>query len=110
MVMANVATLERMFWFDEQVRRKRYPNATRLAERFEFSPKTAQRCIDALRDRFGAPLEYDAACKGYSYRDGSFALPRFQISEKEMLAILLARRLLSPTIWNYFFRTLVSGR
>ena len=108
--MANVATLERMFWFDEQVRRKRYPNATRLAERFEFSPKTAQRCIDALRDRFGAPLEYDAACKGYSYRDGSFALPRFQISEKEMLAILLARRLLSPTIWNYFFRSLVSGR
>lgn len=56
MAMGNVAILEQMFWFDEQGRCKRYPNATRMAERFEFSSKTAQRCIDALRDRFGAPL------------------------------------------------------
>lgn len=93
--MANVATLERMFWFDEQVRRKRYPNATRLSERFQLSPKTTQRCIDALRDRFGVPVENDAVRNRYYYRYSSFALPRFQISQEEFLAILLARRLLS---------------
>jgi predicted DNA-binding transcriptional regulator YafY len=104
MVMGNVATLERMFWFDDQVRQKRYPNATRLAKRFELSPKTAQRCIDALRDRFGAPLEYDAAQRGYCYRDGAFNLPRFQIRQEEILALLLARKLLSSTSGGFISR------
>ena len=102
--MGNVATLERIFWFDDQARRKRYPNATRLAERFELSPKTAQRCIDAMRDRFGAPLEYDASQKGYCYRDGSFSLPRFRVSQEEILAILLARKLLSSTSGGFISR------
>ena len=102
--MANVATLERIFWFDDQVRRKRYPNASKLAERFELSPKTAQRCIDAMRDRFGAPLEYQASQRGYDYRDGTFALPRFQVSQEEILAILLARKLLSSTSGGFISR------
>ncbi len=44
--MGTTATLERMFWFDDQARRRRYPNASRLAERFELSARTAQRCIE----------------------------------------------------------------
>jgi hypothetical protein len=104
MAMGNVAALERMFWFDDQARRKRYPNATKLAERFELSPKTAQRCIDAMRDRFGAPLEYHASQKGYHYRDTSFALPHFQVSQEEVLAILLARKLLFSTSGGFISR------
>ena len=33
--MGITATLERMFWFDDQARRSRYPNASKLAEHFE---------------------------------------------------------------------------
>ncbi|BBO87257.1 hypothetical protein [Desulfosarcina ovata] len=69
--MGTIATLERIFWFDDQARRKRYPNASKLARRFELSTKTAQRCVDAMRDRFGAPLEYHPSKRGYHYLDDS---------------------------------------
>ena len=50
---------ERFVWFDNQVRAKKYPNTTTLAEQFEISTKTAQRDIDFMRDRLNCPLQYD---------------------------------------------------
>jgi len=41
---------ERFVWFDNQVRAKKYPNTTTLAEQFEISTKTAQRDIDLKED------------------------------------------------------------
>jgi predicted DNA-binding transcriptional regulator YafY len=55
---------ERFVWFDHQVRTKKYPNATSLAEKFEISTKTAQRDIDFMRDRLLCPLDYDSSKKG----------------------------------------------
>ena len=46
---------ERFVWFDNQVRVKKYPNASGLADYFEISTKTAQRDIDFMRDRFELP-------------------------------------------------------
>jgi predicted DNA-binding transcriptional regulator YafY len=97
LVVRKVATLERMIWFDDQVRRNRHPNASTLAEKFELSIKTAQRCIDAMRDRLNAPLEYNHCKKGWVYTNDSFQLPHFQVNPEEILAILLARNLLSKT-------------
>lgn len=102
--MGYIAILERMFWFDAQARRHRYPNASQLAEQFELSTKTAQRCIDAMRDRFGAPLEYYPLKRGYYYREKAFVLPYFQVSPEEILAILLARKLLSSTSGGFISR------
>jgi hypothetical protein len=42
---------ERFLWFDAEIRRGRFPNATHLAEQFECSVKTAQRTIEFFRDR-----------------------------------------------------------
>ncbi len=47
---------ERFVWFDNQVRARKYPNATSLAGAFEISTKTAQRDIDFMRDRLLCPL------------------------------------------------------
>jgi len=44
--MGDHLSLERYYWFDNQVRSGRFPNANTLAERFEVSSKTAQRSID----------------------------------------------------------------
>jgi hypothetical protein len=41
---------ERFVWFDNQVRAKKYPNTTTLAEQFEISTKTGQRDIDMKED------------------------------------------------------------
>ncbi len=94
--LGNHLAYERYTWFDRQVRAGRYPNAARLARHFELSPKTAQRAIEFLRFRLGAPLAYDPARKGYAYPDDSFALPALQVSQEELLAVLVARSLLQP--------------
>ncbi len=104
--MSIIATLERMFWFDDQVRRGRYPNAATLADKFELSQKTAQRCIDAMRDRFGAPLEYAPARRGYHYALTSFQLPHFRIQQEEVLALLLAKNLFSASAGGFISRHL----
>jgi len=93
--MGDFLVFERFVWFDTQVRQKRFPNARKLADHFELSRKTAQRNIDFMRDRLMAPLEYDSSKKGYDYPDHSFELPRFPVTQEEILSVLLARNLLS---------------
>jgi len=48
--MADQLFFERFIWFDAQVRKDKYPNASKLATHFELSTKTAQRSIDYFRD------------------------------------------------------------
>lgn len=95
--MGNYPVFERIVWFDHQVRSGTFPNASRLAEHFELSNKTAQRNIDFMRDRLAAPLEYNATKRGYYYADQTFELPHFQATQEEVLSILIARSLLSNT-------------
>jgi hypothetical protein len=70
-VMAVFPQLERFVWFDSQLKDRRFPNASHLAQQFEVSHKTAQRDITRLRDRLRAPIEYDPVHKGYYYTDDS---------------------------------------
>jgi predicted DNA-binding transcriptional regulator YafY len=98
--------LERYLWFDRQVQFGRYPNARTLAENFEISHRTAQRCIDYLRDRLQAPLEYDAFNKGYFYSEPSFHLPLTQVHQHEILALLLAKNLLSQSAGGFISRAI----
>jgi predicted DNA-binding transcriptional regulator YafY len=85
---------ERFVWFDHQVRAKKYPNATSLAEQFEISTKTAQRDIDFMRDRLRCPLDYDSSQKGYCYDDETFSLPMVYLSSGELSSLLIARKML----------------
>jgi predicted DNA-binding transcriptional regulator YafY len=85
---------ERFIWFDSQVRKKKYPNATSLAKEFEISSKTAQRDIDFMRDRLSCPMEYDPSQKGYYYLDDTYSLPMVYLSSEELSALLLARKML----------------
>ena len=87
--------LERFVWFDNETRCERFPNATSLGEHFEIAPKTAQRSIDHFRDRLQAPLEYDTFRKGCFYTDPAFQLPIIRISEEELLALLISRKLIT---------------
>jgi len=93
--MGDQLYLERFVWFDNEVRRERFPNATKLGEHFEIAAKTAQRSIDHFRDRLLAPLEYDHSHKGYFYTDPTFQLPVIRISEEELLALLISRKLIT---------------
>lgn len=93
--MGEQLLLERFVWFDNEIRRHSYPNATRLAERFEISTKSAQRAIDYFRDRLLAPLAYAPSRKGFYYTDSNFQLPVVRITEDELLALLISRKLIT---------------
>jgi predicted DNA-binding transcriptional regulator YafY len=98
--------LERMLWFDREIKVGTYPNAGKFAERFEISTRTARRCIEFMRDRMSAPIEYDSSQKGYYYTNTAFELPHFQVSQEEILSILLAGNLLSKTAGGMIRRSI----
>ncbi len=85
---------ERFIWFHDRARAKKFPNATSLAEKFEVSPKTAQRDIEFMRDRLLCPLEYDVTRKGYYYEDETFSLPMVYLSSDELSSLLIAKKML----------------
>lgn len=47
-----------------------------------------------MRDRLDAPLAYHNTRRGYYYRDDSFRLPPLFATERQLVALLLARQLL----------------
>lgn len=93
--MGKKLSFERYNWFHGQIKAGRYPNARKLAERFEVSEKQAQREIEFMRDRLCAPLVYDSGRRGYRYEDDSYELPPIWFKEDELLALCLALRLAS---------------
>jgi predicted DNA-binding transcriptional regulator YafY len=86
--------LARIMITDQAVREGTWPNATSLAERLEVDPRTVRRDIMYMRDQLGAPLEYDPAHRGYYYTEPNFRLSYFPVTEGELVALMLARRLL----------------
>lgn len=93
--MASKVIFERFLWFNDQVKAKRFPNSKTLADKFELSQKTAQRDIEFIRDRLGAPLIYMANKRGYDYEDNTYDLPGIWINEEELVALLISSRLAS---------------
>jgi predicted DNA-binding transcriptional regulator YafY len=70
-----VVALHRLQWIDAEIRAGRYPNARRVADQFEISPRQAQRDFEYLRDSLGAPLAYSAPRRGYRYDGDAYVLP-----------------------------------
>ncbi|MBN2644455.1 MAG: WYL domain-containing transcriptional regulator [Desulfuromonadaceae bacterium] len=91
-------SLERLRWFDEQIRLKHYPNATGLARCFAVSERTAKRDIQKLKDSMGAPLQYHPSRRGFYYSDDSFNLPWTRIAQQELLTVLILRQLHSGPV------------
>lgn len=87
--------LERYFWFHQEASNNRFPNASTLSRRFECSVKTAQRSIEYFRCRLHAPLEYEPTRKGFYCTDPTFQLPIMSLNEKELLALLISKKLLT---------------
>jgi proteasome accessory factor B len=85
---------ERLLDLDRRLRNKEYPNCTSFAEEWEISTKTAQRDLEYLQDRMGAPLQYDPLNRGYFYTESTFMLPAVQMNEGELAALLMGSKVL----------------
>jgi len=84
----------RLMELDRLIRSGKHPNCLTFAADWEVSQKTVQRDIDFMRDQLGAPIEYDRARKGYFYSDPSWFLPSLNLSEGDLLALLIGTRAL----------------
>ena len=87
--------LERMMKLHQELAAQRFPNCRKLAERLEVSTKTVQRDIDFMRDRLGLPIEYDQIHFGFFYTEPVASFPSIEVSEGELVALLVAQKALA---------------
>src|SRR5436305_12416418 len=86
--------LQRMLRIHQAIQGGKYPHATRLAKDLEVSTKSIHRDLDFMRDRLGLPLEWNAGRHGYHYTAKVSAFPAVQISEGDLVALVIAEKAL----------------
>ncbi|HEY5915233.1 MAG TPA: WYL domain-containing protein [Verrucomicrobiae bacterium] len=101
--------MERMVRIHQALQSRTYPNATSLAGELEVSTKSIHRDLDFMRDRFLLPLEYDYGRKGYYYTEEVNAFPLLQITEGEVVALVVAEKALQQYRGTSFEKPLLSA-
>jgi predicted DNA-binding transcriptional regulator YafY len=94
MHLSSRPPLVRILAIDHALRAGTYPNAPTLGRQLEVNSRTIRRDITFLRDRLGAPIEFDPVHNGYYYREPVYRLPFLPATEGELVALMLAERLL----------------
>ena len=90
----NHLMLERLSKIHAKIKSGCYPNTQQLAFDNEVSVPTISRDIEFLRDRFGAPICYDATQRGYYYEE-DFDMPLNMISSKDVMFLSLVKQLMT---------------
>ena len=98
--------LERMLRIHEELRRDALVNCTKLVKQLEVCRKTVVRDIAFMRDRLDLPIEYDPRIQAYRYTQPVNAFPTVNVTEGELLALLVARRALEQYRGTPFHRQL----
>ena len=90
---------ERFYKIELLIRSRECVSFAALLEALEVSPATLKRDLQYLRDRMGAPIEYDAHANGYRFgqewRGEQHELPGLWFNEKELHALLTMHQMLS---------------
>lgn len=86
--------LARMLRIHEILQDGRLTNGTKLAEQLEVSTKTIMRDLAFMRDQLDLPAEYDPQTYSWRYAYPVKNFPTVQISEGELLALLVAQKAL----------------
>ena len=98
--------LARMLRIHEELRLGRLINCTQLVRDLEVSRKTIVRDLAFMRDQLDLPIEYDARIQAYRYTHPVSAFPTIQVTEGELLALLVAQRALEQYRGTPFHRQL----
>ena len=86
--------LARMMKIHEELQDGRLTNCTKLAKKFEVSTKTIMRDLAFMRDQLDLPVEYDPQTYAWRYSYPVKNFPTVQVSEGELLALLVAQKAL----------------
>lgn len=69
-----------------------FPNCNEIAMEMEVVAKTVQRDIDFMRDQLALPIAYDAGRHGFYYTEPVRQFPTVQVSDGELVALLVAQK------------------
>lgn len=83
---------ERLSWLIRLLKQNHHPSRLQLAESMEVTVRTVQRDLNFLRDRLGAPIEYDKGRGGYRLSEPAWFLPQVSLTEGELFSLLIARQ------------------
>jgi predicted DNA-binding transcriptional regulator YafY len=95
-----------MLRIHEELRRRALVNCTKLMKALEVSRKTIVRDIAFMRDRLDLPIEYDPLIQAYRYTQPVTSFPTVNVTEGELLALLVAQRALEQYRGTPFHRQL----
>lgn len=98
--------LERMLKIHDALQRGSLVNSSHLVRDLEVSRKTIVRDIAFMRDRLDLPIEFDAQIQAYRYTSPVTAFPTVNVTEGELLALLVAQRALEQYRGTPFHRQL----
>lgn len=98
--------IERMLRIHEELQREAFTNCTKLSGTLEVSRKTIVRDIAFMRERLELPIEFNPRLNAYRYTHPVSAFPTVQVSEGELLALLVARKALEQYRGTPFHRQL----
>lgn len=85
---------ERLRKISVEIQRGRYPTKADLARIVERHPRTVQRDLEALVNRFDAPLEFDREKNGFYFTDPAWQFPQIILTEGELIGFFAAERIL----------------
>jgi predicted DNA-binding transcriptional regulator YafY len=90
---------DRVYKIEMLIRARGHISFKALLDELEVSPATLKRDLEYLRDRLGAPIEYDRDLNAYrfgaEYRGPKHELPGLWFNERELYSLLMAHQLLS---------------
>ena len=101
--------LERMLRIHQALNSGSYPSANALAGQLEVSAKSIYRDLEFMRDRLELPIEYDDSRFGFFYTQRVKGFPTMQITEGEILALVVAEKALQQYRGTCFERPLLSA-
>jgi predicted DNA-binding transcriptional regulator YafY len=89
----------RVYKIERLIRNRGCVSFRAMLDELEVSPATLKRDLAYLKDRLGAPIEYDRYANGYRFgaqsRGDRHELPGLWFSERELYSLLMAHQLLS---------------
>ena len=100
--------LERLTYIHNRIKAECFPKTSELAKELECSAPTISRDIMFLRDRFNAPIEYNAQKKGFYYSE-KYEMPIQNISQKDVTALVAAKTLLQQYQGTPIYKELVAA-
>ncbi len=98
-----------MLQIHQALQGKSFPNCSKLARELEISGKSIQRDLEFMRYSLNLPIEWDSRRNGFYYSEEVRDFPTLQITEGELLALVVAEKALQQYRGTSFEKPLMGA-